>query len=368
MPATTFAVCNFDHPHVPFNVGYVREHPEAELVALCDERSETSIESLAEIADGHDVPADRRYDDLDRCLREADPDVAFLCPNTAAHAEWTERAAAHDVHVLVEKPFAETLADADRMIAAQEGTGNRLGINWPLTWAPSVRTVRRLLDEGTIGEVREIHYYGGNSGPDRDSWFYDPDLGGGSLLDYLGYGVTLATWFRGGKLPTHVTAEAFVPDGGGVDAASSDGRSAVTEAGAVGGRDAVDEQSVVAATYESGPSVFETTWRSFTNPWEHPTEPANGFVVVGTDGTISTRHDDGIGVQTTEQPDGYTIEADPTEPPHENVVQYVVDRLQRDAPFDGPTSVQLSRKGQLITEAARRSAAEGRRVSLADLK
>lgn len=83
---TTFAVCNFDHPHVRFNVEHVHEHPAAELVTVCDEQPETSTATMSDVADAFDVPTGRRYADLDRCLRETDPDVAFLRPNTAAHA------------------------------------------------------------------------------------------------------------------------------------------------------------------------------------------------------------------------------------------------------------------------------------------
>jgi glucose-fructose oxidoreductase len=72
-------------------------------------------------------------------------------------------------------------------------------------------TTKRLLDEGTIGQVLEVHDYDGNRGPlwhtadkkdctaedvQREkpgSWFYKQDRGGGSLLDYLGYGTTLGT-------------------------------------------------------------------------------------------------------------------------------------------------------------------------------
>jgi hypothetical protein len=112
----------------------------------------------------------------------------------------------------MEKPMAATLADADTMIGAMGATGRQLAINWPLVWSRPHRTAKRLCDEGVIGEVVEVHYYGGNRGPlyhgaDKvevteeevarrkpESWFYRRSLGGGSLLDYLGYGTTLGTW------------------------------------------------------------------------------------------------------------------------------------------------------------------------------
>ena len=69
-----------------------------------------------------------------------------------------------------------------------------------------------------IGELIEVHYYDGNRGPlfhvadkaetdeafrqrKNESWFYQKPEGGGSLMDYLGYGVTLGTWFLEGRAP-----------------------------------------------------------------------------------------------------------------------------------------------------------------------
>ena len=43
----------------------------------------------------------------------------------------------------------------DRMIAAMAKTGRAFAVNWPLAWYPSHRTAKRIVDEGTIGEVIE---------------------------------------------------------------------------------------------------------------------------------------------------------------------------------------------------------------------
>ena len=97
------------------------------------------------------------------------------------------------------------------------------------------------------------------------SWFYKQAEGGGSLLDYLGYGTTLGTWFLGGRSPLEVTATVDEPTG--------------LE---------VDEHSVVVARYNTGLSKFETRWGTFTDPWTHQPQPKCGFVVVGSEGTISS--------------------------------------------------------------------------------
>src|SRR5262249_34964914 len=163
------------------------------------------------------------FPDYLKALRRPKPDVATLCPATARHAEYVEKVAPFGVHILVEKPMAASLADADAMIRAMEATGKTLVVNWPLAWYPTHRTTKRLIDEGMIGDVIEVHYYDGNRGPlyhladkievaDKEverqkpqSWWYKRASGGGSLLDYLGYGVTLGTWFHDGRAPIEIT-------------------------------------------------------------------------------------------------------------------------------------------------------------------
>jgi len=215
---------NFDHMHMGDLLRQVFEHPEAEIVGISDGQPKRMDEAVKNFS----IPQERVFSDYRECLEKTKPDLVILCPATALHAEWTEKVAPFGAHVLVEKPFAASLAEADRMIAALAGTGRELIINWPLRWYPSHIATKRLIDEGVIGEVLEVHYYDGNRGPLRhgadkvesepgkksESWFYRKARGGGSLLDYLGYGTTLGTWFYGGRAPIEVTAMVDEPEGG----------------------------------------------------------------------------------------------------------------------------------------------------------
>ena len=204
---------NFDHLHMGDLLREVHDHPHAEIVGIW--HSEMERMTAARSALG--IPDDRVFADVDRCIRTTKPDLIILCPATAAHADWVEKVAPYGIDILVEKPFAATLADADRMIAAADKAGIRMAINWPLAWYPSHVTAKRLADEGAIGRIVEVHYYDGNRGPlyhvaDKievspdevvkqkpNSWWYKKAFGGGSLLDYLGYGVTLGSWYLGGR-------------------------------------------------------------------------------------------------------------------------------------------------------------------------
>jgi glucose-fructose oxidoreductase len=346
---------NFDHFHMGDNLRMAHEHPDVDLVALCDEKPERMQAAAREFG----VPAERCYTDADVCLRETRPDLVILCPATAEHGLWVERVAPHGVHILMEKPFAASVAEADRMIAAMP-SGKRLAINWPMRWMPPYVTTHRLIQSGRIGGVIEVHYYGGNRGPlyhgadkveiDAEtvarekphSWFYRREHGGGSLLDYLGYGTTMGSWFQNGREPLEVTCVVDEPEG--------------LE---------VDEHAIVVARYAHGLSKLETRWGTFTDPWTHQPQPKCGFVIVGTEGTISAYdYDATIRVQTRDKPQGELVPAEPLSAPERNPVEYVLDRISRDEPIEGPLSVELSRLGQRIVDAAVRSAREKRTVSL----
>jgi predicted dehydrogenase len=333
---------NFDQMHMNTNLEWVSAHPATDIVGVCDEDPSTSTGSLEQAVSVLDVPEDAVYDDLERCLEETAPDVVLGCPRNSLHADFVERVTDFDVEAIaIEKPLAVTLSDADRMLDAVED--ELFVINWPVTWDPVKHTVKRLVDEGTIGDVFEVQYYGGNAGsPPEGSWFYDPEEGGGSMLDYLGYGATFSTWFRGGELPTSVTSETYVPEDM-----------------------AVDVQSSTIARYDDGLGAFQTTWRMLTNPWEIQPTPAKGYDLVGTDGSISTRvSGHGVYVTTEDDPEGHGVAPDPLPDRYENLVAYLVHLLETDSAPEGPSDPEFCREAHRIVETARRSAEAGERLDL----
>ena len=345
---------NFDFRHMDHLLWCAHEEANAEIVGIChDDPGE--MEAVSERCA---IPADRIYTDWKHCMEESRPDLVILCPANHEHGDWVERIAPYGVHILVEKPFAHTLKDADRMIAEMRKGGGQLGISWPLAWYPPHLTAYRLLQEGRIGELEEVHFYDGNRSSIMDrtvpeprlptleekleNWYYDP-VGGGVLIDYLGYGVTIATWYFGGRKPSEVTT---------------------VKAGDP--RVPVDEQSVTVARYGNWLSTFQTRWGTFTDPWEHQPQPKCGFVLKGTAGTISNYdYEETVRIQTPDKPEGEVLPVDKPVRPRQNAVQYFLHCLEAGAQIDGPLSVETSRIGQEIVDAAVRSAAEGRAVQLA---
>jgi len=346
---------NFDHFHMGDLLRFAAEHPRAEVVGISDEKAERMEEAVGKLGLGRE----KAFVDYRKCLEVTRPDIVILCPAASKHGEWVKKVAPFGAHIMVEKPFAASLKEADAMVAAM-GAGQRLMINWPLQWVASHRKAYELVARGTIGEVTNVWHFGGNRGPlwhgaDKDvktaaqvarekpkSWFYKKAHGGGSLLDYLGYGTTLGTWYQGGRRPLEVTA--IVDEPSGLE---------------------VDEHSIVVARYAHGLSKFETRWGTFTDPWTIQPQPKCGFVIAGTEGTVSNYdYDDYVTVQTRKKLEPHRIPAPATKAPHQNPVQYLIDCLEKDAPLEGPVSLKISRIGQEIVDAAVRSAKSKRAALL----
>jgi predicted dehydrogenase len=350
------AVIGFSHMHAGDQIRLALDHPAAELVGLWDERRSQVETVVADLG----LDDSLVFDDLDDVLKRGRPDIAVICSTTTEHVDLVRRIAPHGIHIMLEKPFATSLKDSDAMIAAAREGGIALTVNWPLAWYPSHRTAHRLVSTGAIGAVTEVHYYDGNRGPlnhghDKKAvatandlsvksaaWWYSRQHGGGSLLDYLGYGATLATWFRDGELPRSVYAATHVPPG--------------LE---------VDEQSVVIARYDNGLSVLQTKWGTFSDPWDIQPYPRCGFVIVGSAGTILTEdYAPHVHLQTAAEPRPRAVPIDDLPAAERGGLAFLIDRLETGEPIDGPSSWQLSRKGQQIVDAAMISASSGESVTI----
>ncbi|MEO0384890.1 MAG: Gfo/Idh/MocA family oxidoreductase [Pseudomonadota bacterium] len=347
---------SFDHMHMGDLLRLVHDHPEAEIAGIFDPdrtKMQSSIENFA-------IPDANVFTDFDACMAAGPYDMAILCCATADHADYTKRLAPHSVHVFVEKPFAASVDDARRMMKAMAGTGKQMAINWPLRWVESHVTAKRLIDDGMIGSLREVHFYDGNRGPlyhvaDKEevsydeverqksnSWWYKKSSGGGSLLDYLGYGATLGTWYMNGEAPLEVTCT--VDDAPGIE---------------------VDQHSITVCRYAHGLSKMETRWGTFTDPWMIQPQPTCGFVFVGTDGTISSPdYASHVTVQTRAKPERHEIAADPLPAGASNAIEYVLGCIERGEKVGGPLDPDLCLTAQRIVDTAAQSAAEKRTLEL----
>jgi predicted dehydrogenase len=160
--------------------GYAALTDSVALTAVCDRRLDR--------AEAIGAPFEaRKYDDYDALLRSSDVEAVDLCVPHPMHASMAIKALESGRHVLVEKPIATTVADAERMVEAADRRNLTLCVseNYPFL-EPFVRA-RQLINEGAIGNIVTLrsHRIGYLSGIWlRDGWRQDADrAGGGMLLD-----------------------------------------------------------------------------------------------------------------------------------------------------------------------------------------
>jgi predicted dehydrogenase len=173
----------------------IAQTPGARLIAICREDAERA----AQAAKRFGVPCDTT---LDALLARPDVDAICVCTPSGLHARQTIGAARAGKHVLVEKPLALSLADADAMLAACHEAGVVFGVALQRRTDPQFQAAyaaiaagelgRMLLGSITIPYIRPQSYY--ESAAWRGTWALD---GGGALMNQGIHLVDLLLWLMG---------------------------------------------------------------------------------------------------------------------------------------------------------------------------
>jgi len=121
--------------------------PGVEPVAWVDVDAGTRARAAAELA----LPKDRLFASLAEALAAVPADAVLATVPLAAHAAVTRAALEAGLHVLVEKPFTDTLEEAAALAALARDRRRALMVNQNYRWFPAPLLARRLLQEGAIG-------------------------------------------------------------------------------------------------------------------------------------------------------------------------------------------------------------------------
>jgi len=166
---------------------YHRFIPEAEVVAVYARNAEKAKNFAAK----HHIG--KWYTDVDALINESGCEIIDICLPNFLHADACIKAAKAGKHIIIEKPLAVTLEEADAMIDACKKAGVKLMYAEELCFAPKYERVRHLVKEGAVGEVYMLKQSEKHSGPHTD-WFYDVNLAGGGVL--MDMGCHAMEWFR----------------------------------------------------------------------------------------------------------------------------------------------------------------------------
>ena len=181
----------------------------ANLAAVCD----IVPERARAFAERFNVPG---YTAIEELLTQPNIDVITVLTPSGMHADLAVQAAQAGRHVVVEKPMALTLEDADRMIAAAEAAGVRLFVVKQNRFNVPVVKARQALDAGRLGQLvlgtvrvrwcRDQKYYAQDAW--RGTWAQD----GGVIANQASHHVDMLGWFMGPVQSVHARGATALVD------------------------------------------------------------------------------------------------------------------------------------------------------------
>jgi predicted dehydrogenase len=177
--------------------------------------AETNTDIITRFRKQFTLPDSLFYKSVPEMLLHIKPDAVLAYNAIADHRAVVEACAPKGISVMVEKPLATTVKDAERMQALALQYHIQLLTNYETTWYPSNQQINEMVNiEHAIGDVRKMVAHDGHQGPveigcskEFLEWLTDPiKNGGGAVMDFGCYGANLMTWLMKGKMPTAVTA------------------------------------------------------------------------------------------------------------------------------------------------------------------
>jgi predicted dehydrogenase len=124
---------------------------ETELRWICDSSEESRARLTAQF------PNARQSGDLDELLADPDLDAVAIATPVPLHADLAVRVLKAGKHCFVEKPLAQSVADAERVVDAASESGKVLMVGHLLEYHPGVRKLKEVASSGDLGEIRYIY-------------------------------------------------------------------------------------------------------------------------------------------------------------------------------------------------------------------
>lgn len=216
LPAFCFAqplkvgVAGLSHDHV-HSILHQYKNGEAIIVGI----AEADEQLVQRYKKDYQLPDSLFYKSVSEMLEHVKPDAVLAYNAIADHLSVVEACAPKGISVMVEKPLATTVEQAERMTTLVKKYHIQLLTNYETTWYPANQQVYEMVhQQNAIGNIRKMIVHDGHQGPkeigcsqDFLQWLTDPvKNGGGALTDFGCYGANLMTWLMKGKAPVAVTA------------------------------------------------------------------------------------------------------------------------------------------------------------------
>jgi predicted dehydrogenase len=204
------AVAGLAHDHVH---GILNQYKKGEVIITgIAEKDEGLVQRYKKT---YQLPDSLFYKDLESLIKHSRPDAVLAYNPISEHIGVVEICAPEGISVMVEKPLATTVKDAERIAKLAKQFHIWVLTNYETTWYNSNQQIFEMVNtEHAIGEVRKMTVHDGHNGPreigcsqDFLTWLTDPvKNGAGALTDFGCYGANLMVWLMNGKSPVAVTA------------------------------------------------------------------------------------------------------------------------------------------------------------------
>lgn len=174
-----------------------------EIAAVCD----LLPEHMENLLEKHGLQGDssiRRYTDYRTMIREINPELVSIATESGLHVEIALYCIDHGIHVIIEKPIAMSISDANEIIRRSEEKHVKVSACHQNRFNIAVQEMRHALENGRFGKLSHgsIHvrwnrnkgYY--EQAPWRGTWAQD----GGALMNQCIHGIDLLRWTFGGEI------------------------------------------------------------------------------------------------------------------------------------------------------------------------
>ncbi|MGC9395536.1 MAG: Gfo/Idh/MocA family protein, partial [Anaerolineae bacterium] len=205
----SLGLLGFAHGHVNAYCNRWREYPEMgiNVIAGWDHdvaRLDKAVRELSRADYGI-----RPYADVDALLADSDVQAVLVSAETSLHADLVERAAAAGKAIILQKPVALTLPEADRIVQAVQRTAVPFTMAWQMRVDPQNVQIKALMQSGELGRifmVRRRHGLGVHLWPNFEQmWHFNPALNRDIWADDAAHAIDFILWLLGE--PQSVTAE-----------------------------------------------------------------------------------------------------------------------------------------------------------------
>lgn len=176
----------------------------AELVAVYDIIEELAIDKKDQYESSIKGSKVKVYTDYKEFLNDENIDVVTIATISGYHAEQAIDCLNHDKHILIEKPMALTIEDADKIIELGKEKNKKVCVSHQNRFSPAVQKLRRAIEDDRFGKLihgtarilwaRDDNYY------KQASWRGTKELDGGTLMNQCIHNIDLLQWMMGGQV------------------------------------------------------------------------------------------------------------------------------------------------------------------------